>query len=137
MAVIGFSFSKILIEKKQPIKSNLEVKSSLHVKNVSKEADLKLVEKKDTLKFDFEYLIEYAPNLAKIEFHGHVLFVADPKDADAAVQDWKKNKSINDELKIRVYNSIFNRCNVKAFELEEDFNLPLHIKLPAIERSKK
>ena len=136
MAVIGFSFSKILVEKHKPIKSKIEVKSSLHVKDISKEPEVKLVEKKDTLRFDFEYSIEYAPNLATIQFTGHVLLVADPKDADKAVQDWNKNKTINDDLKLRVYNSIFNRCNVKAFELEEDFNLPLHLKLPSIERSK-
>lgn len=137
MAVVGFSFSKILIEKKAPIKQNIEVKSSIHMKNISKEAELKLVEGKDTLKFEFEYTIDYVPDLAKIEFQGHLLVVVDPKETESILQDWKKGKKIKEDLQLRTYNSIFNKCNVKAFQLEEDFNLPLHLRLPMIEKSKK
>ncbi len=54
MAVVGFSFSKILIERKKPISQNIEIKSSINVKDISKE-EIKLAEGKETLKFNFRY----------------------------------------------------------------------------------
>ena len=136
MVVVGFSFSKIFIEKKEAIPSKVEVKSKINVDDIFKE-DIKLVEKKDVLRFNFTYEIEYAPNLAKIDFTGHLLVVVDPKEAEEVVKNWKKNKSIDQKIKLNVYNTIFNKCNVKAFELEEDFNLPLHLRLPLISADKE
>ena len=135
MAIVGFSFSKVLIEKKEAITSKVEVKSKIQINNVSKES-IELIENQDTLKFEFEYFIEYAPNLAKLEFNGQVLVTEDPKEADKILQDWKKSQKINEELQLRIYNSIFNKCNVKAFQLEEDLSLPLHLRLPAIGKNK-
>jgi len=136
MVVVGFSFSKIFIEKKEAIPSKVEVKSKINVDDIFKE-DIKLVEKKDVLRFNFTYDIEYAPNLAKIDFTGHLLVVADPKEAEEVMKNWKKNKTIDPKIKLSVYNTIFHKCNVKAFELEEDFNLPLHLKLPQISADKE
>ena len=135
MVVVGFSFSKIFIEKKEAIPSKVEVKSKINVNDIFKE-DIKLVEKKDVLRFNFTYEIEYAPNLAKIDFTGHLLVVVDPKEAEEVIKNWKKNKSLDSKIKLNVYNTIFNKCNVKAFELEEDFNLPLHLRLPLISADK-
>ena len=135
MVVVGFSFSKIFIEKKEAIPSKVEVKSKINVNDIFKE-DIKLVEKKDVLRFNFTYEIEYAPNLAKIDFTGHLLVVVDPKEAEEVIKNWKKNKSLDSKIKLNVYNTIFNKCNVKAFELEEDFNLPLHLRLPLISAEK-
>lgn len=131
MAIVGFSFSKILVEKKEKAPLKTEIKSKIHITNISKD-DVKLVQGKDVLRFGFEFGIEYLPNLAKIEFEGHLLLVAEPKEADEIIKKWKAGNKLDDDIRLRVYNTIFNKCNVKAFELEEDFNLPLHLRLPQI-----
>ena len=52
-------------------------------------------------------------------------------------EEWKKSKKLKSDIKLRVYNTIFHKCNIKAFELEEDFNLPLHLRLPMIKTEEK
>jgi hypothetical protein len=136
MTVIGFSLSKILIERKEAIKGKIEVKSKLHVNNMAKE-DIKLVEGKDVLKFDFDYAITYEPNLAKVEMKGHLLFMVDPKETKELLKSWDKTKQIPEELKLTVYNTIFHKCNIKALELEEDFSLPPHLQLPFLKAPEK
>jgi hypothetical protein len=136
MTVIGFSLSKILIERKEAIKGKIEVKSKLHVNNMAKE-DIKLVEGKDVLKFDFDYAITYEPNLAKVEMKGHLLFMVNPKETKELLKSWDKTKQIPEELKLTVYNTIFHKCNIKALELEEDFSLPPHLQLPFLKAPEK
>ncbi len=131
MTVIGFTFSKISIERKAAIPQKVEIKSKINVKNISKH-DVKLVTGKDTLKFDFTYKLEYAPDLAHVNFEGHLLVVLEPAKAEEVAKEWKKSKQLDEKIKFAAYNAIFHKCNVKAFELEEDFNLPLHLRLPEI-----
>jgi len=136
MTVVGFTLSRILIERKEKIKEKVEVRSKIDLKDIIKEK-IKLVESKDVLRFDFEFKIEYAPDLALIDFKGHILLLSDPKEADEIIKEWKKSKKLKSDIKLRVYNTIFHKCNIKAFELEEDFNLPLHLRLPMIKTEEK
>ena len=93
-----------------------------------KKEEVELAKGKDVLKFSFEFNLNYMPDLAKIEFKGHVLILADPKETKDILEHWKK-ETISDNLKVAVYNVIWEKCNVKALELEEDFNLPHHMPL--------
>jgi len=131
MAIIGFSLTKILLERKETPIRKLEVKSKLHMVSMEKQ-DMALIEGKDTLKFNFEYDIEYSPELANISFKGFVLFASDPKKTDEILKGFKKNHTIDKEIQTQVYNFIFTKCNIKALQLEEEFNLPPHLQLPQI-----
>jgi len=131
MTVVGFTFSKISITRRPVKPKKVEIKTKIKLKNVAK-SDAKLLEQKETLRMEFEYGIAYEPGLANIDFSGHILAVFDPKDAEDILKKWKKDRDLKEEIKLRVYNTIFQKCNVKAFGLEEDFNLPLHLKLPQI-----
>lgn len=131
MTIVGFSLTKFSLERNEiPIKK-LEIKSKLHLTSMEKQ-DIKLVEGKDTIRFNFEFNIEYTPNLANISFKGYILFISDPKQTKEILDEWKKTKKINKELQTQVYNFIFHKCNIKALEIEEDFNLPPHLQLPSI-----
>ena len=132
MTVVGFALSKILIERKEAIKGKIEVKSKLNVKNMKKE-DIKLVEGKDVLRFDFDYSISYEPDLAKVDMQGHLLLMVEPKQTKELLKAWEKKAQVPEDVKIGVYNTIFHKCNIKALELEEDFNLPPHLQLPYIQ----
>lgn len=138
MAVVGFALSRILIERKESIKTDrIEIKSKLNVKDMKKEPSIKLVEDKEVLKFTFNYEIVYGDELAKIEMGGHLLWMADPKTVKEILKNWEKKKEVPDEFKLGIYNTIFHKCNIKALELEEDFNLPPHIQLPVIQPQEK
>ena len=131
MAIIGFSLTKILLERKEAPIKKVEVKSKLHIPSMEKQ-DMKLIEGKDTLRFNFEYDIEYAPKLANISFKGFVLFASDPKQSEEILREWNKNQRIDKDVQLQLYNYIFNKCNIKALQLEDDFNLPPHLQLPTI-----
>jgi hypothetical protein len=132
MAVIGFSLQRILIERKEDIKGKVEIKSRINITDIAEEK-VELLPDKNVLKFNFEYNITYEPNLATLDFKGHTLITEEPQKAKEILKDWKKKKKIADELRLRVYNVIFQKCNLKALELEEDFNLPPHLPLPRIQ----
>jgi len=135
MAIVGFSFSKILVERKAPIHKAI-VNSKIDINDVAKE-EYEIEKGKQTLKIDFGYLITYSPDLAVIEFKGHVLFLAEPKDAEIILKEWKKTGKIAKDFHMNLFNYIFQKCNIKALELGDEFNLPLHIQLPTIQISDK
>jgi hypothetical protein len=136
MTVIGFSLSRVLVERKESIKGKVEVKSKLHIKDMKKE-DIKLVEGKDVLRFDFDYSINYQPDLAKVDMQGHLLLMVDPKQTKELLKGWEKNQQMPEEIKLNVYNTVFHKCNIKALELEEDLSLPPHLQLPYIKAQDK
>jgi len=136
MAVFGFNLNKILIEKQEGKKlGKIEVRSKMEITSVKKE-EVELTKDKDVLKFNFDFKLTYMPDLATIEFKGHVLVMSEPEATKKILEDWKKEK-INDNLKVMVYNVIWEKCNVKALELEEDFNLPHHIPLGRVSLNKE
>jgi len=136
MAIFGFNLNKILIEKEEGKKlEKVEVSTRIKVTSIKKE-DVEIAKGKDVLKLSFDFGLDYKPDLAVIEFKGHVLILEEPAEAKKILEEWKKEK-MNDNLKIAVYNIIWEKCNVKALELEEDFNLPHHIPLGRVSLDKK
>lgn len=141
MVVVGFNLKKLSIERKETIRGELKVNTRMNLTDVKKE-DIKLEAGKDVLNFNFEFVINYVSatdhkgNVAEIVFEGNVLYLADPKDAKKILEDWKK-KEINEEIKLRVLNTILTKCNLKALILEEEFGLPPHIPLPKFTKAKE
>ena len=131
MTIVGFSLTKLLLDRKEAVIRKVEIKSKLHLPSMEKQPVL-LVQGKDTLRFNFEYDIIYEPDLATISFKGYVLFVSDHKDTEEIMKEWKKTKTVNKQLQTSIYNFIFHKCNIRALQLEDEFNLPLHISLPVI-----
>lgn len=130
MALVGFSFSKIFIEKRD-ITEKSEGKFSINLKDIQR-SDVKISEEKEVLKFDFEYDVEYPSRIASISLRGFLLFLLDSAKAEEVLDGWKKSKKIDSIVQAKVYNILFQKCNIKALELEDDLNLPYHLQLPAL-----
>lgn len=129
MKIIGFSFKKIEAERKKNITGKLEIKSNIQIEDIEKETiDIA----GETLKFSYNYSINYEPGFAEIKFKGTTLAIPDKsEDIKKILKDWKKKK-IDDTTKIPILNFIMSKCNLKALQLEEDFSLPPHIPFPRI-----
>jgi hypothetical protein len=130
MAIVGFNLLKMSVERKEAIDGEIKVNSKADISDVKKEK-IELVKGKETLRMNFEFSIIYEPDFAKIEFEGFVLLVEDKNKADNILKDWKKKK-IDNAIKEQVFNLILRKCNIKAFSLEEDLNLPTHFPLPRL-----
>jgi len=135
MAIIGFNLSKVAVERKDVISGQIKVNSKMDITNIRKEK-IEITKGKEVLRFDFEFLIFYDPELAKLEFRGHVLVLDDPKVTNNILKDWK-TKKIENSLKEQVFNLILRKCTVKAFALEEELNLPTHFPLPVVKAEEK
>ena len=138
MSIVGFNFSKIVAERKEMGKGNINIKNNVVVKEV-KERDLALgTDKQKALQFLFEFSSKYEPNVANILLEGDVLLIEDSKRSKEILDEWKKSKKVNREVMGAVLNTVLNRCNIQALILSQDINLPPPIPLPKLtEQGKK
>jgi len=129
MQIIGFSLKKVLIERKNPIKGKLEIKSNINLDNIEKEDISASV--KPTLRFDFTFSIKYEPSIADLEMSGAVIAVGEEEQFKEILKEWKKKK-FDSNIKVGLFNFILSKCNIKAIQLEDELGLPLHIPFPKL-----
>ncbi len=135
MAIIGFNFTKILVEKKvTSTKGNIDIKNNVSVKNVES-LDFNLgTAKQKVVKFTFEFTSEYKPEVGTILLTGDLIYMDEPAKQDEILKGWKKDKEVPAEIMPEILNTILTRCNVEALVLSRDVNLPPPIPLPKIQR---
>ncbi|KYK26466.1 hypothetical protein AYK26_04920 [Euryarchaeota archaeon SM23-78] len=136
MTVIGFSFTKMLIEKKNPVKGKVSINNNVGIKNLE-ETKLNINTNRKALKLDFEFSSTYEPNIAKILLTGEVIYLIDKDKAADVVKNWKKNKKIEKDMMTQILNNVLAKCNVQALILSKDMNLPPPIPLPKVGGEKK
>ncbi len=136
MRVVGFNFNKINVERFEGSYEKLSVKTNIDI------AEIKNV-KQDLFKTDEEFIgvkfsfnLDYEPKIAKIELSGEIVFSMDSKLAGDVIKQWK-TKNIPEDFRVFLYNFILKKSNVKAFQFEEELNLPLHIPLPSVRKEEK
>jgi len=134
MKIIGFSISKISALRKNPIKGKLEINSNIDLKDIKTEEIN--ISSDPSLKFDFEFKVDYSPKFAEVEIEGSIVAIDDKGESKEILKEWKK-KNLKAELKIPLFNFIMDKCNLKALQLEEELHLPIHINLPKITTQKQ
>lgn len=134
MRVIGFNFEKISAERKKAPEGKLEIKSNINIKSINPEK-IELVKDKDVLKFNFEFSIDYHPDIARVSFEGFVLAILEKDKSKEILKKWK-NKKILEDIRIPLFNLIMTKCNLKALQFEEEFGLPMHIPMPKLQPQK-
>jgi len=132
MAIVGFNFEKMTVERLNPIKGNLSVKNDMSIKSIEEEGVLIGERGEKALKFTFEFSAKYEPDVGHIILIGHVLYMDDPKEMKKIITKWKKDKDMPQKVASQVLNTALIRSNIKALHLAQDMNLPPHIRLPTI-----
>jgi hypothetical protein len=135
MRLIGFNFTKVSAEKLKENVPNMKVSTKIEVPSVKEANSNVLKMKEDLLKVEFKYEVQYSPDVAKIELKGTLIIAVDQKIAKEALKNWqdKDNEKLK-ELRIFVFNLILRKANIKALELEEEFNLLPHLPLPSLSK---
>lgn len=131
MTIIGFSFSKMHIERKKVIKGSISIRNNVSVKNLEK-SELSLGPKKQALKFSFLFTTEYKPDLGEILLEGEVIDLETEEKADEMLKIWKKDKKLPQTMMAPVLNHVLNKCNIQALILSRELNLPAPIPLPKV-----
>ncbi len=130
MKVLGFNLTKIHASREEKFENPGSMVTNIEFTDVSKDT-LPMLKSEEIVKAGFKYTVLYEPKNAEISFAGSILLSLDDDTAKEVLKSWKKNE-IPEKIKIPLINLIMTKCNVRALELEEQLNLPLHLKFPRV-----
>lgn len=136
MRIIGFNFKKINIEKISDSYENLKIKTNIDISDIKEVKNNIIKTENSLLNVNFIYIVDYEQNIAKIELSGNILFEVDSKLSEDILNEWN-SKKIPEDFKLTLFNTILRKSNVKALQLEDDLNLPLHVSLPSLKKQEK
>jgi len=131
MALVGFSFTKVIAEKKIAINQTVNIESNAGVTNV---IELPGIDSKKTLvRFDFNFVVKYEPDAGKIELDGEIIEIYDKEFGTKIVDYWAKDKKLHSEVMQEVFNNILSKSNMEAIVISRDLGLPSPIQMPRVD----
>ncbi len=133
---MGFNFRKISVEKFSDSLKDLKLNTKIHIDNISPIESKILKDEEDLIKVTFTYNIDYDPDIAKIELGGNLLLAIEKTLSKGILEGWKERK-MSEDFRIMLFNLILRKANIRALELEDQMNLPLHIPLPTLKKQEK
>ena len=135
MKIIGFNFNKVYIERFSDKFKDLKINTNIDIKNVKQLKQELFNTKEEVIEVRFGYDVDYSPDIAKISLSGNIILLTNSKTSKTFIKEWK-NKKIPEEYKLIIFNVIMKKSNLKAIQLEDEMNLPLHISLPSVKEIK-
>ena len=133
MRLLGFNFNKISIEKKSTINEKLKTNININIAEIKEIKQKEFKTKDEIIGVDFIYTVDYSPEFAKVELKGFLALGFEPKDAKKVLKDWKEQK-MDEGFRYHLFDLILKKSTLKALELEESVNLPLHMPLFSLKR---
>jgi len=132
MAIVGFSFTKIHAEKKGPLQGKVNIQNNVGITDL-KEYKLNIGKNSELgIRFIFKYTTDYSPNVGSLEFEGEVLWLGEEKDVKEMLQNWKKDKKIDQEVMVPILNNVLTKANIQALNISQDLGLPAPLQLPKV-----
>jgi hypothetical protein len=134
MAMVGFSFTKVLAERKQIGNQPINIESNIGIIALT---EMPVIDSKKTvLKFDFNFVVKYEPNAGNITLSGEIVELYDKEFGSKVLDHWKSNKKIHPEVIQGVFNTILTKSNVEAIIIGRDLGLPSPVKMPRVDVKK-
>ena len=132
MSIVSLTYSKINAEKSKNVQGKVNVSNNVAIKDVQKASFVMGSAKQDSLKFSFEFSSKTEPSVGSILIEGDLIYLADGKTVEEALELWKDKKPLPKEIITAVINGILKKCNIEALILSQTMNLPAPIKLPSV-----
>ena len=133
MAIVGFNFKKINVERKQDsVKGKVDIKNNVAITDVEK-SDLALGgSSQKAVKIEFDFGVDYEPKLGSMKFIGDIIYLGEAAKIDELLKEWEKDKKLPKEIAAGVINTVLTKCNIQALILSQQINLPAPIQLPKV-----
>lgn len=131
MAIIGFTFTKIMAQKDATIKGKINISNNVKVLDVT-DADLVMGPDQKGLKIHFLFESKYEPSVGRIAFEGDVLFLEQAKRISELLADWKKSQTLPKDVLSAALNHVLDRSNIEALIISRDLALPAPVPLPKV-----
>jgi hypothetical protein len=125
LKLIGSKLLKIEAERSPEFNGKLEIKTNIKINSIEK-----IKEAKDALKVSYNFEVDYA-ELGKIAIEGILFLSGESKTIKKVIENQKIKDYETPEFAL-ITNLIIQKASIKAFELEEELSLPIHIKLPSL-----
>jgi hypothetical protein len=129
LKLAGSRFTKIDAERNDDFSGKLEMTTNIKITSIEK-----IKERKDSVKIDYVFMVDYK-ELGKITIGGTLFLTGDAKTIKELLKSHKE-KSYETPEYMSITNVIIQKASIKAFEIEEELMLPVHIKLPALSMKK-
>ncbi len=136
MKLAGFNFTRIQAEKLSEQPKDIDINTNINITKVQELKSDFFKTKEELIGVEFDYIISYNPDFAKIGFSGRILLSLESKKAKEIIRKWT-DKKVPEDFKLTIFNLIMKKAAVKAMEIEEEFNLPFHMPLPMIKPNKE
>jgi len=133
MVIIGFSFTKMNVERKAPISGKISISNNVSIKKVEEHKLALGAGKESALRFTFEFTSSYKPDIGGIALLGEVIWMAQEKQVKDIIKGWNKDKKIPKEIMSNILNNVLVKCNIQALILSQYMNLPPPIPLPKVQ----
>ena len=130
LKLLASRFTKIEANRTEDYEGKLSMNTDIRITSI-KETD----DDNDAVKINYVYKIDYS-ELGKIEVTGYMFIGASKDTVDMLVSSWDDKKFDTPEH-AAITNLILQKASIKAFELEEELGLPIHIKLPTVTLNKE
>lgn len=131
MRIIGFNYTKINAEKIKQIENEVKINTGINIVGIEQIKPSGLNSKDEFVSVDFEFTLNYEPDLAQIKLLGQLLLSSDSKKIKEVLKMWK-DKKMPEDFKLLVFNHILRKSNLRCLQLEEELHLPIHIKMPRL-----
>ncbi len=129
---MGFNFNKISVRKENiHLPKDFKINTNIDVSEIKTAKSDILKTKEEIVAVTFTFVVEYSPDFAKIELEGNLVFAIEPNLSKEIIKQWE-DKKIHEEFRTSLFNIILKKANIKALELEEEMNLPIHVPLPTV-----
>ena len=129
MAVVGFSFTKILVEKNDQQQGKTVVNHHIRILDLV-EVPLALGSATEKgLRFNFAFHVDYNPNFGKIHLEGYMLYMAKPEEKQKLLDTWKKDKKVDKELETFLLRQALEKSTIQAVLMAKEINLPAPVPL--------
>jgi hypothetical protein len=123
--IINSKFLEIEATRNPEFSGKLKLKTNVQINLLEKAKD-----SKEMLKTVYTFEIDYG-ELGKVKVKGELFLLSDAKTVKTVLKN-KESKEYNTPEYIEITNLLIQRASIKAFELEEELGLPIHIKLPSL-----
>lgn len=136
MTIAGFTFTKLLVEKKTSARGQININTHMSFTSAEEIDFVMGTAKQKGIKVAFDYRNSYEPDLGTLIIAGDILYLSDQKKHDELMKGWKKDKKFPDDLTAELYDLISLRSSVQAIQLSSLVGLPPPVPLPRFTANK-
>ena len=131
MKLLGFNFTKIQVEKFKDRVEGLKIGTRIDVSEINEAKTGILKTKDEILAVKFTYGLDYEPKMAKLDLEGNLIISLESREARDVLKQWK-DKKMPENFRMTLFNLILRKSSLKALQLEEEMNLPIHMQVPTL-----